>query len=684
MVNDIIKNILIKFKGDSKDFEKSMKDIQKAGQGIEKSFSSQQSRKQLSDFAKNYSKVFGDASGSMEKIAKNIKSINEKEMKDLSNRANDLFQKTQKIQSQIDKTEDKARRSQLERRRDTLNRGFQTSAGQFNDLAKDVPDAKVGMMSTVGSQLSGMMGVPLTGVAMAAAVAKGFHMFANSPMNALRSGASMTSLADSMYSGGASGNFSRAFYLANNPNAQAQARKAAGVADSTDIFGMKVNLGPTDLKGFSKDLIRAARSFSGVFDGVGGVSREYQKLQAEDINESINNKQAMNIESSKYLPYLQSKANSRLSFQRAMNMGDAEMYANLTGANKAGMFEDEFFGTSMALRSSLGGNNARQVAIAAGRARSATGMDLNTSSGLMASMIQSGGTASGSENKLIEILSKGMSKGITDVNLAEMLVKANVESLAQSGQRGSAGYATLMSAQVLSQMGDQTDIRNVKAAAGINDTVNSVIGASDFNTQAKRIAISNFVNKNVKDPRMRRDATEFLVNMPDLGQMGSSETMRNVTGLTAEQLNPLGEQIKNQSLDLISGGKGRKARTQSEFVLQMQNTMGEENAKALWIKMQQDKFIGPPVADTVPSFLKTGERQSGALELGNLEQENIERDMASGVKTSNIKVGTDLAAVQTKTGLSSGMGGAIDDVTSALNRLKSVLESSSGFNQRAK
>jgi hypothetical protein len=677
MVNDIIKNILFKLKGDSKDFDKnigeSFKNLKKK---YDDTFNSPQAKKTLDTFAKNISKNNMDLSAGFSKYAGVVKRFNEAELATLERKA-------QRYSKFIDGLEVKIKNSKSEAEKEgyikqqTKAFGRATAvAGKYNAIKSGTGDDDGNLMNVAARALGIPIG-PAAIAAMAAAMAvKVTKDIINSPMSRLQTGANLTQLSEAMYSPGASGNLSRAYYLANNKDAISQSRKAAGVSNMPE--GMSLFDKIEYERRNPQDTRQTFRKFKAAYNWVtnlgeeGSYSSKLKELEGTDTNQALDLKQSMDLKASKFLPYLQSKAGSRLAFQRSMNLSDTAFRAINAEANGEGLLEEEFTGTAGSLRGSFGQKNAQAMALAAGRIRSSLNMDLGTSSSMLGVMSGMGATVPESEARIATIMASAFSKGLKDYGLAENIARANIEVAAKTGNLGAAEYGAARSAQILEAMGNPTDARSQTAAGNVSNTISSIFGASPRNQTALMSNLFKSAGSLGISERNIPSFVSYVMQHPEsLDSASTDEYLKTIITAPSDRANEVTRNITRNSLkDIV----GNATNLQDVINASVKGGFNPKDAVALWNTIHPPALTPnspmPQAADmtkTIPYALSTG------TELDTSRQTDFGANVIDqkGVAAAR---GKSLEMLQAGTSVSA----AGDQLVQAMGRFVEVMKAANG------
>jgi hypothetical protein len=634
MVNDIIKNILFKLKGDSKDFDKeineSFKNVKKK---YDDTFSSPQAKKTLDTFAKNISKNNMDLSAGFSKYAGVVKKFNESELATLERKAQRYSKLIEGLEVKIKNSKNEAEKEGYIKKQSKAFGRAVSVAGKYNSIKDGIGDDDSSSLA-VAARAFGIPVGPAAIAAMAAATAiKVAKDIINSPMSRLQTTANLTSNTEAFWAPGASGNLSKAFYLANNKGAMKSAEDAVGINRETPGC---LGISP-DLKDFNRQIWAGYESLiSGFKDGVYGAKLE--ELRGSDTGEALSLSESSNLKASKILPYLQSKAASRLQLQEGMNLNDNQFYYMKDQANRAGLNEGEFTGTSMALRSRLGQVGAMEAAISAGETRRETGMSLETISGMQGVMGSMGISGESSGKKIAEMIREAMSKGLEDYGLAENIVKAGMELSSRTNNIGIADYNSARAAQILQSEGNPTDAKSEMAnASPRNQTITFTkallvarkLGKTGQSADsfARRVAENPEILSSLDTDEFSEGSSLSKGDLRNIGLNARKEIFKAETGnRTEEQFINENAHLKNRDGKPMSKAELRAqyrliqlpedyGKNKSPRKVNMDNTVAGQIDRAIPLATE-DKMSEEGRSVTADQMKKTGALQSEFMKAG--------------------------------------------------------------------
>jgi hypothetical protein len=712
---DIIKQILVKFKGDTTELKKSVADAQKVASNLNRGTSLNQQYGTMDKFIKNISKTNENLSKTFTIFQKGMKGVLEGDMQKFEKRAETQYKRIQILQRELDRASlagDRARANRVQEVMGNANRRLNASMTGYNDASKTLASANEnGFGSGFARGVSGALGIPmmgtpaLIGLAAAAAAAKAVQLIANAPSQEISNIRQLTDISRGYFKSGTQGDLSNAYLMSTDPSAMQRAKNAAGTTGKLFDLNTYTN---NPLKTFENSIKTVFTSAPWNYNAT------MKKYVEQDTAENFQNIKQSTMNPEK-LAYLSSRAGSRLDFQRQFGLNDAQRLAYATVGRSTLMSEDEMMGASFSLRDKVGANTALGLATEAGKVRAdkriGIGMSLDKATSMMGSLSMISGGGKASSDQLIDIMAKAFSRGIDDAALAEKITAASIGMMEKAGVTGSANKNALdisTLATMISPNG-QANARTVGAAINVNDKLGRAFSAGGEDEMYRIQVLNKLANKTNNpaaallllskmggDPQKMQNLGEnelFQSLMPkrsieEINKMGSEALFQSVQGpMAMRQHDPNAaflrewRKSKNYQKALAAAAvettafgaesSGSSADQMAYAGKLLAATGNEEIQKAIITNMTgSDKKQFMFGKQTEANGGVSGQMGQNLIKQEQIQDSSSYRD----INTKDVSKAAALSQQQTKMGLSSGIDGSIDGVIQALDNLKGSLK----------
>lgn len=438
--SEIVKSLLLKFKGDSSELQKEAKKIEpilkrlQENAGVFGGGNANQNmklKKNFDDMGKMLEKVGVPLEKSFKRMQESVKALANVELKNAT-------KELEKMQRLFVKAEERVKAAQGsgDPMLSTKTAARDRIWNRMNEVAGGLPPRGVGGMGrlvTAGSIL---------GIA-----AQGMQMYADYGVNRQASNAALASEVmrrrQNVYSGSVVDAYMDRQYNMT-AKAQAEGKKSAYFGLGSDILkdtAIGAGTGAIFGGGIPGALVGGAVGL------IGGTVRAGYRLATGQVAAEATQKAAQYQENMKATAFdaqalarRSAAAGSRYRFQQQMHMTDQEGMNFRTGGATYGLSAEEMMGMGANLYNSLGRRGAADVARASASSYQGLGLSAQTTSELLGATTARTGNAQESKRQLTEVMAAAFSHGITDSGLDEMLAKAVIAAQAQSGSATSAEH----------------------------------------------------------------------------------------------------------------------------------------------------------------------------------------------------------------------------------------------------
>jgi len=514
MAKEIIKEILLKFRGDSKPLERDLKNVEKMASSLQKTVQGgaggsgpSQLSKTLDTYIKQSQKFGMTVNKDITKFQKTIQEVASKDLKVLQRQTEDLFRKSEdklrklrQAEQNIQQLEERgaSRRSvqkqQRKAARYTRELGqatgaFEESAEAFTRQARSMPTTPgnpfleffgpmaIGRMVQQGVQ--GVVNLPSSYDQMMRERLSNQSYVAQQPiqqrMAAYRGDLSMALLAQKGVVSAAASDRDRAERAGTWKTigstlgglglmaGGALAIGASGVLEAAS-FGAATPLA----------LGIAGAGVAGISAGAGmtgyGIKRaitgDTQREAAEAYNQSLQNRADMLIDTKLYQAFKE-EAPRRAAFGQTMGYTSGNTRALIIKGLQQGMLDpEETMAMAEQLRGTAGADRAGGLAVAAGRMNLNFGLSKGTAVSALQTMTRVGvGGAKEAEKALEGVMRRGVAAGLNDYGMREEFTKA-VAGIASSYTGAIDTDQLARSVAALLPGGKEASIRDIEAAAG--------------------------------------------------------------------------------------------------------------------------------------------------------------------------------------------------------------------------
>lgn len=576
MAKEIIKEILLKFKGDSKPLEREVKNVEKVAANLQKTISGGTGgsapsalSKTLDQYIKQSHKFGATINKDMTKFQKSIQEVATKDLKVLQRQTDDLFRKTenrlgklrqaeQNIQQMIDRGASSKQIRKQERKASRYGAEYRGAAEEFSQSAGAF-DKMQGQMPKSGiNPLLQLFGPG----AIAAMAIRGVNNVVNAPAaydTMMRDRLSNQSYVTQqpiqqrlkMYEGDMSmALLAKRGVLAGAASDRDRARFAGGWKTAGSIVGGLglMAAGTAGLIGSGLlevgslgaatplALGTGAASVAGIGAGFsmmtnGGrrmITGETEKEAAAAYNQSLQNRSDMLIDPKLYQAFRE-VAPARARFGRSMGSSYDDTQSLIRDALDNRMTVDEMMGTASGLRSQVGSKYAGGLAVAAARSNMAFGTDTNSAAGMLGALAQSGkGGPKQAEKNLEDLMTRAVSSGFLDTGMREEFAKmATAMSSGYSGGINIAGLAESIASNL--KPGGEMTKRDIDAAANAQKFMENKFGGEDALGDAVARAHSlKFMREN--NIPINRTTLDSVMAMTSEDLKNNSEKYRTVFG----------------------------------------------------------------------------------------------------------------------------------------------------------
>jgi hypothetical protein len=691
---DIIKQILIKFKGDNTDLKKSVADAQKVVSNLNRGTSLNQQYGAMDKFIKNISKTNENLSKTFTVFQKGMKGVLEGDMQKFEKRAEAQYKRIQILQRELDKASqsgDRARAGRIQGIMGSANQRLSGAMSGYNQTAQALGTEAQGSAGGFMKGMAGAMGIPMlaTPAAVGVIAAKALSLMGNSPAQAISNNRALADVSRGYFKSGMGGDLSTAYTMITDPTAAKRARHAAGTEGK--LFDLETYTN-NPLKTIENS-IRTILTTSPL-----NYTSEMKKRAAQGALENFENIKNSNMNPEK-LNYLTGVNSSRLAFQRQFGLNDSQRFNIANEGRDQLMSESETQGVSGALRDALGSRAGSLSASQAGLIRKKFGTDL----GLSTSMLGSLGTISGgeipNENKTIEIMGKAFKHGIEDSALAEKVTQYSIQAIEKTGMMGdpTANIKRISELAVAISPNGQTNSRTVAGALGLSASqaqgmqaggTSQLVAMQVFKKLAAQtdnpaLALPILLKEYSQDPEKLRNigndpALMALVKNKDKFVKSANNS---VTDILSGNLQMYGVNASSIFDSYIKQGKTpEQARLLTSNYIRARGPVSNLNPESLSAYstslIGQDKYnaLNPNnIKDYLPEVIAKNKRINESV-TGEIGKSAITQEVVLDSSTINMDakvMGETVAAAAagTKAGLSSGFRNNIKNVIEALQGL---------------
>ena len=508
MSNNIVKEILLRFKGDSRPLEREIKNVEKVASNLQKTISGgtssgpSQFSKTLDGYIKQSNKFGSSLTKDMTKFQKTMQEVATKDLRQLQRQTDDLFRKTedrlrklrtaeQNVQrlseqgaspSRIQKQQRRAMRYGAEY--SAASKEFEYSADAYNERAAQVPPESA-QRYRAAKRINTAGGIIDT--ATIALETYNRMQIAREESKAVLN-ETMKQRRMDYYNG----NLSEMMLERKDNITTRSAQFAAGQrarknwTSAGAIAGGALAIGGAILAPVSGGTSLAMTAAGIGMMGYGAIDLAGRRGDEEKMRLEQANRLRKSTMTDEYYRYLSERAPVRYEMQRQMRMneGEAQNY-RIQGRNNL-FSEDQSTSTLMALRGSLGNKAGVSVATQAMELARQQGMGLQTATMLSGQYAMSGsGGAGGTKKALTDIYSDAFSKGIVDSGLIETLQKGVGDVAARSPDvMDLAGIAARLTENIRDTTGGREptarDITGALNAQNLSDQISMQGGESGF------------------------------------------------------------------------------------------------------------------------------------------------------------------------------------------------------------
>lgn len=558
MAKEIIKEILLKFKGDTKGLEKDLRNVEKAATSLQRTISGGggsslgNMNKTLEQFTKTSQKFGMSINKDMSKFQKAIQEVAQKDLRVLQQQTDTLFRRTedrlkrlrneeQRLQSMQQGGASAADIATQQRRVRRYGRVYAGTEAQFKSSADEFFDQgdllSKNMSGGSGSRFNLGGGLKaIGGVASAVSTALAFRnqlAEQESSTRALLSGTMQQRRIAAFR-----GDVTEAL-MENRDRSMTRAQRFADAQTSRRSWGMGA-LAVAGIAGLAAPFTGGASLLAGAaaLGGtaalgtagmyfLGGGQEQYRETtrQREFEREKQRNMTAY------YAQYLMGKAPARYELQRLTGMNDSQALA-FRNAGRDNLFNEGQSGqTLMSMRGIFGNRVGGGLALDTMSLARSQGMGLETATGLMQTAALTGGQGTNAKKTLTDVYTDAFTKGIADSGLVEVFQKGLAEIVNRSPD---VSDMAAMSARMTSSMESVTagrgigarDIMGSLAAANALDQISTQGGESGF---TKMTTLSDAVGGN-------EQAMLFLAGRSDreIHELAKAQDPRLVNALGVE------------------------------------------------------------------------------------------------------------------------------------------------------
>ena len=566
MPQNIVKEILLKFKGDTRDVEKNVKRVEQtltslqktvAGSGQGASFG--YLNRTIEKFAKTAEKFGVSINKDMTKFQKAIQEVAQRDLQVLQRQTDGLFRKTEDRLRRLKAEEQRleqvraggtaAQIAAQERRVAIRKRTYAGAEARFAASAEEFSVAGAGIPAAPG--MGRRIGIGLGALGAVAGLGGGaIELYQDTIRQREQTKAVLSRTLLRRKMAAYSGDITEALleskegalaksqaYADRQTSAEAWKRGLWGAAGLAAIaaapFTGGLSLGAFGLAGAAAGGLRAAGGAIPFF--FGGGREEFREQQRQEQYNRLRDESM----TAAHFQYLFGKAPTRYEFQRVMQMEDPAALRFRTAARQMRFGEEEASQTAMTLRQTFGNVQGAALAQQAMGLARGQGMNLQTATNLVQTAAFTGGQGRDVKQTLTEIYTDAFSKGITDSGLIEVFQKGLVDLAAKSPDITDLGsMASRITANLDTIAGGRTigarDVQGAMQAQQILGDISMQGGETGF---TKMTTLAQLTRGNTM-------ATAFLANRTDeeIFQLARNKDPRLMGMLGEEGVSKLEEQ----------------------------------------------------------------------------------------------------------------------------------------------
>lgn len=586
-MSDIVKQILLRFKGDTKPLEKDVESLKKVATSLDKTFSTGSTgkggivgmSKAIDTYTKTVQKFGMTLDKDMTKFGKQIQQVATRDLGVLKAKTEDLFRKSSDNLKKLGEAEKRLASSKVG--------GVRAAGGQYAaaaqarkaagsssaDFAQSLND-----FNEQGGELSGKNMKMIKGLAAITAIAESAAQIGGGVVNyratEVGSSATVAQVLQQQRAAKFSGNAVN-FLMEQRDKSISKARAYAegqtgfwaglrevggsvgtigGAALGGALTGGAIGTAAGAIGGPLAAITGAGGATAGAIaaGGVATISQGFklanyfsagarQARAASAYSEKIAEEKLANKTASQY-QYQFEKAGNRYEYQRRLNMSDDSMIDMIKGAGRNMFGEDEAAGTALGFRNQFGTGAAggmTQQAMALARQQ---GMGLDVAQGLVGSAgMQGRGGVSDAKKVLGDIFTTSFSKGLTDSGLIETMQKGVMSIAQQSPDQMDLQAIGARLAGMLEQ-GKDLGVRDVQGAMTANQRIQDMSTGGGELGILKMSKVMNATGGNVAAMRFLEGRTDQEIsdlaknNDPRLvGMLGAEGVKKLATSYSADQ-----------------------------------------------------------------------------------------------------------------------------------------------------
>lgn len=524
MANEIVKQILLRFKGDSKPLEREIKNVEKMAASLQKTVQGGQSgtgpsqlSKTLDTYVKQSQKFGMTVNKDITKFQKTIQEVATKDLKVLQRQTDDLFRKSEdklrklrQAEQNVQQMEERGANARQIRKqqRKTVRYGrelgeatsaFESSAQQFNVAAQGTPQAP-GLMQRMGplAQLFG----PAALMQMAINTPKALDAIQiEKRQNEALVASRPIQQRMAMYSG----DLSMALLGKKGVVGAAQKDMEGTRTAGKWTTGLQLGLGGAGaLGGLGALALGLGPAGWAAGAAIGGTIAAYQGYKRwttnatereaqEEYQNSLEQRSNALIDPKLY-QYFKENAPRRAQFNQVMGYTSERTSNLVTRGLREGMLNpEETLSYAEQLRGVAGAEQAGNLAVGVGRANLRFGLTKGTAASALAAASKFGqGGGKEAEKALEDVFRRGIAGGLKDYGMREEFVKATSQMLQQySGAISPDQLAKSMSDLLV---GGKGGIRDIEGAAGAQEMEKSLF-AGEGSPLESAIAQAGAINQ---------------------------------------------------------------------------------------------------------------------------------------------------------------------------------------------
>lgn len=684
MQNDLIKQIILKFKTEGSD------QVKKVADSLSKSFNAKDTDKflkSLDQIQAKFGKTGSGMSTELKKVTEYFKELN-----------NQHFQKAERnldrmgrlIKTQLENIErlkkEGASASDIKRRTDTMYKASQKFESMASEtpykpnlkgyLQDQIPGFKqvkeIGGMLGPGGKMIGGAALGIAGVAslVAAAAATVNEIKKESMQNRTYAAEAIKSQAMDNFNG----NMSRALLYSNKQRREGIASDTKILNRSKDIEtgargigGLVMTVGGGILGSAFGPLGTIAGAYAGSkvggWLGLGGASdtvdagkyffgggREVAKQQNRQVAEKKAESETMDLE---YYKEFSKNAEMRYNYQRQLGLGDQTALDVRARFRAAGVLDEGQMASSMLGFRKFGSATAPFVAASTAEMAKTMGMSQESAQGLMQQVAGSNRGGIGSAKKdLEEIFRRAVSAGVNDSGLIEEYQKAAAGMMQTLGTRmSSSDIASSMNQFMLGGAGQ----REIAAIAPAMQAFGQGLKGTSNLMQAKSTAgLLGLARDDSGNVNML--AYQYLAGMSpqDLATLNENDPVLKQAGITSEKIQAFKKQQVMGTLKSNMGAQQGIALFNKAKAGNTSLSEGEQRQLAVGFGMSG---VADQDIRTVQSFLKANLETAGGAGEGltfagpdgsetelNTVQTMTPEDVQKGIAGTDISAGTAVKA----------------------------------------